>query len=102
MCRGAESLRGKKGRNREGFREQRALERDEEIFLEVIPWSLGCDGEEFWCQGWEQTGFVGEFERKTREKLKENKGKKRSILSAWWFVTQVRTYFHSGNCPSIF
>ena len=38
---------------------------------------LGCYGEEFWCQGWEQTGFVGEFERKTREKLKENKGRKR-------------------------
>ena len=25
-----------------------------------------------------------------------------SLDSAWWLVAQVRTYFHSGNCPSIF
>ena len=59
-----------------GCWEKRGKERDSGGFSGEYSLSLGCYGEEFWCQRWEQIGFVGEFERKTREKLKENKGKK--------------------------
>ncbi|RVX04808.1 Pyruvate decarboxylase 3 [Vitis vinifera] len=41
-----------------------AAVREKVIGLERISWSLGCYGEGFWCQGWEQIGLVVELHRR--------------------------------------